>query len=41
MPNFAQAKCHENLFSMAEAQPKLSKLFEHFRGAAYLRRKAK
>ena len=25
MPNFVQAECHENLFSMAEAQPKLSK----------------
>ncbi len=25
MPNFVQAECHENLFSMAEAQPKSSK----------------
>ena len=26
-PNFEQAECHENLFSMAEAQSKLSKFY--------------
>ena len=30
MPNFVQAKCHENLFSMAEVQPSLSNFINNF-----------